>query len=223
MWLNSSRPYIRKPMPLETALNTALTYGSTGWWTIEELEHFASPEYQKSRVFEDAMIELDFKRSEKYHRGWKKIKRRELVSLPPRLAIQPRIITSEEFQAQYQDLLVGGNCPVELGQSFRIRPTKQGILYIGIDVNPFAGHTTETLHLLTRQLQMHGHLAIQQKEFTIKGELIQIENKKPEEYVIITVTKENGKIIQIVWPARVENGQSVDRLLQNLLDKAGTP
>lgn len=111
-WLNGSHSYIRKPIPLGTALNIALTHGNTGWWTLEEVEHFASNGYSKSRLFEGAMIDLGFRRSKKYWLGWKRIHRRAHVSLPPGPAIQPRIISAEEFKTQFQSLLVGNNSPV---------------------------------------------------------------------------------------------------------------
>lgn len=68
---------------------------------------------------------------------------------------------------------------------------------------------------------MPGHLAIQQKGFTIKGELICTGYKEEEKYVLIAITKDTNGAIQIVWPSRFEDGKAVDRLLQDLLEKVG--
>lgn len=65
---------VGRDLTAERATELALENASYGWRTIEEVEHFASDDYQTSKMFIEAMKRLDFRPSKRGKEQWARIK-----------------------------------------------------------------------------------------------------------------------------------------------------
>lgn len=203
-WLNPHSYIHENRDSLESVKVTAAKLGNCGWWSLDELDNFASADYEKSRIFESAMWSMNYRRSE-VKAGWA---RRHKNDMQPQRheGIKPRFVTSQEFDAQYLPLLVMRQGKLTYSVSFWLSCSKSGMIFAALDVNPFGGTTAVSMSAWAQQFNVRGHLNTQQEGFTLTSELIEVgQDELTTRYLLVTAALPDGSSVQQVWPTQLSN------------------
>jgi len=203
VWLNSSNPVpARRIKDAPMALELANKYGSSSWWTLDELEHFSNGQ---GIIIERAMWDLGYRKHKQKIYTWAKVKKNDtLTSIAEQKDIS--VVVGEEYE-RLQPLWTFQNEFSGVGKTYQIQVGKRGLIYISLMVNPFAGSTYETMWMLGNQSRRRGHLAEQQQGFNLLSKNVQLHG---EHGVYIKATKPDTTFQEFVWPTNLPSSKLYD-------------
>ncbi len=209
VWLNDNKPCYGS-CKTEDAIKSALMYGDTGWWTLDELEQFAEG---TGPIFERAMWDLGYKRNKRDPTKWAQ-KRKD--DGRPQFNRQKQIeeIAGEELERLNQ-LWAFPNESAGVGKTYNIQVGKRGMIYVALKVNPFAGTTTETLWMLGDQIRNRGHIAKQQEGFYIDAKNVRLSE---QEGIYIKAVKPDASYAECIWPVQTPTEKIYD-LAEDLVSR----
>jgi len=206
-WLNENRPYFRSKLSVEDAKKFAVKYGDTGWWNLDELEEFI---YGKGPMFENAMWDMGFRIHKTNPNKWTRRNSKDKYN-SNEFGDSHKKMWHEKHDKIYLDLsdeqLVFLNnlwvLPNEfagVSKTYNIRVDKRGMIYVELQVNPFAGISAETLHVLSEQIINRGHIAKQQEGFHIDAWNVKFTDG---DGVYIKAISSDKNYAECIWPSQI--------------------
>ncbi len=203
----------------EEALRSALRYGDSGWWNLEDLEQIIE---RKGWIIEEAMFDCGFRRHKDNPEKWVRRKKGDQDPYIRRMENKHKkeianLSTEEAERLRSEgELFVLPNEFAGLNNTYSIEANNKGMVYVELSANPFSGSTAETLHCLEAVLEDRGHIAKNQNGFSIGAKNVKINN---EEGVLVKAVRNDDIYFECIWPSHTAKENIyylADRLVSTL-------
>lgn len=185
-WLNCGRPYARRRPDADSALESALRYGTTGYWEVKDVEEFAKGE---GVILEKAMHDLGFRRHKKIRGKWSRRSKEECF---PSSYEAPETLGEEARR-----LIVEPNVKPGERKTYWASGDEYGI-FVQFNVSPFMATSFEQMEHQGRLQRIRGHIARKQEGFTLEARTVSIDE---ERFVHVKSVRADGYETQCLWPS----------------------
>lgn len=217
VWINASHGY-RYKWDAPAALASALKHGETGYWSFDDLEAFANG---GGMIVRSAMWRLGFRHGKRNptswvrhgkderdtyaEQQWRKKHAKSYSDLPP---YEVRRLASLQTVPQGK---------MEMGRSFSLRANKGGLVYLALQVDPFAGcERAESVGAMGDQMRQRGHLAREQRGFLLEAANVHLGN---HDALYLKCVQPDCTYTEFVWPS-ITTGDGLTTLLEDLEKRA---